>query len=160
MSAISNILSPLATTWENLTSKLAIMPERDKRALLLLSAFLLAMLGYGVYLLHSYASKVEASALATQQQFFWLRGQAGNIKADNAAQGSLEDTIQQTANMQNIQVNAVASGSSVQFSASHEQAAVLGSFLARLEEQGVTFERLTMSQQPDLSMTAEAVARF
>lgn len=124
---------------------------------MLLLVFLCGALLYGVYALHAYASKLEKSAMQAQNDLFWLRSQAPLLAQRAEVNSSELDTIvNQAASRYGISASIAQSGERAQLSAQHADAAILGNFFAGLASEGLLFERLTMTQQADQSILAEA----
>lgn len=149
--------NPINKLLENLTN----LSDKDKRALSALLLFLLAMVLYGLFAFHQYANKIEKSALNTQSMFFWMRNQAGHIQANTDNQSlDIAEVVNNAANMQNIQLTITNNNNQAQFNANHDNAVVIGSFLAKLDEQGVVFDDLSVAQKADDSIEAQATVHF
>lgn len=161
MSRFSSMTSALRfPAFDQLADRVNHLPQRDRRALMALLIFLLLSALYGLWMFHHYASSVEKNALTAQDDLFWLRSQAPLIQAQTeSSQSSIKELVDQKAAMHGINVNVVQSGENAQLSATHQNAAVLGNFLAALASDGLVFERAALNQQKNLDIQAEAMVR-
>ena len=142
--ATSSSLANLSERWQQL-------PSRDQLALVLLGLFLLAVVGgYGGYKLHQSANEQQANYNQAIDEFFWLRGQAGNLSdsTDANAQPLPERLNQQLARagVQSLQV--LPAGEAVQISFTHDNQAVISNSLGSLVDSGLSLTQLNMTQNP------------
>lgn len=141
-----------------LTAKYDSLTDKDRRALMFLTIFALLMLVYGVFLLHSKATKAQNAAMSAQKTLFWLRAQAPLVAAQKpVSTDAIERVIQDRAGAQGVSVSVVENANRAQVSAQHSSAAVLGNVFAGLSADGLVVEQLTLTQQPDKTVLAEAV---
>lgn len=147
---MGNYQTRLWTRWQAL-------PPRDQLALGILSIFLLLFIGvYGGYSVHQAAKSSKANYQEQVTDYFWLRGQAGNIDSNalTAANAQSDGSAQPPANRVSSILNdsgiddaqVVAAGETVQLSFSHPSQATASSALGMLEQQGWQFTQLSMQQ--------------
>ncbi|MGO1512081.1 MAG: type II secretion system protein GspM [Psychrobacter sp.] len=153
----TNALSePMRRYQSLLMSRWQALPSRDQMALVLLSVFLLLLIGgYGGYSVHQAAKDSKANYQEQVADYFWLRAQASNIDMNvmDAADG---ESALPPANSINALLNAsginnaqvVAAGDAVQLSFNHASQAVISSALGKLKQQGWQFTQLSMQQDP------------
>ncbi|WP_227429595.1 type II secretion system protein GspM [Psychrobacter sp. I-STPA6b] len=128
------------------------LPSRDQLALMFLAIFLLLVVGgYGGYELNRQANTQQASYQAAVSDYFWLRGQAGNINSEASLEAgqTLDVEVKQQlsqAGINNPQVLAVGDG--VQLSFIHNNQAVISNALDALVKKGLSLSRLNMQQNP------------
>lgn len=157
MPVASNWSTRLSLQQDLLWSRWQALSSRDQLALSILMVFLILFVGgYGGYTAHQAA---KASKEDYQQQvtdYFWLRSQAANIDStalaaldsqnDSSAQppASRVNTLLNDSGIDNAQV--VAAGDKVQLSFTNDSQALVSAALAKLEQQGLQFNQLTMQQ--------------
>lgn len=148
-------MDPLQQRWQALTT-------RDQWALILLALFLLALGGgYGGYEVNRAAKAQQDAYQEAVSDYFWLRGQAGNINgnlsAEDASQ-SLDVKVTQMlsqSGISNAQVLGVGDG--VQMSFAHDNQAVVSNALDALVKQGLKLTKLNIQQNPaDKSILVQA----
>lgn len=159
MSRLGNKLPRIAFV-EQLSEKYALLSSNDRRALTVLLAFLLASLLYGVFMFHQHASKVEQRALQKKNDLFWLRSQAPYIKQNTGQSNEgVQSKIETLARRYNLNVNVVENGDVAQLSVTHPNAAVLGNFLVALASDQLIYDRLSIQQEKNMEIQAEATLR-
>lgn len=132
-----------------LQQRLDQLAPRDRFALIILVTFLLiTSVGYSIWALHQAADKAQAQATEERELLLWMRSQAPNIRQSLSGQMPLNLIIQTTAQNQGLTVSQTPAGDQIQVSVVHQSFAVLGSWLSRLAEQGVSIQQLDISQNP------------
>lgn len=133
------------------------LPSRDRKALLLLAAFLLLLFfGLGLWSSHRAAQNATQAATDARELLVWMRAQAPNIRQGGGVQPLLTELVQQSASQQGLILSQNGDDQSLQVATKHESFAVLGSWLSRLAEQGVQIRQLDLRQQPDGAIQLQA----
>lgn len=145
------------TVKQQLLHRYDALTPRDKLALFVLALFLVVVVfGGGMWWLHQQASQARQDAQSAQQQYFWMRSQAPNIKVNQVVTTDVNQTVQQVASNTGISVQTAQNGNVMQLSFTHNNAAVIGNFIAQLANQGINVERLNIRQIEDSSFIVEA----
>lgn len=140
-----------------LQQRLDQLSPRDRFALIILTIFLIVTsIGYSIWALHKAADKAQTQATEERELLLWMRSQAPNIRQSQGDQMPLNMIIQTTAQNQGLTVSQMPAGDQIQVSVVHQNFAVLGTWLSRLAEQGVSIQQLDISQNPsgDLQLKA------
>lgn len=149
--------NPLLNLTQPLQQALERLPSRDRKALALLSLFLLiSMMGLGIWTAHRAAQQATQSATEARELLVWMRAQAPNIRQGSGVQPVLTDLAQQAAAQQGLILTQNGDDQSLQVSTKHQSFAVLGSWLSRLAEQGVQIRQLEIRQQADGELQLQA----
>ncbi len=139
---------------EQLQVKLDALSLRDKIAL---GSMLVVLVIAAVWQLHRWANAVQTNATEQRETLLWMRSQAPNIQSGNKDSLPLSDVIQNTAQQQGLTVALNPVGDKVQVDTSHQNFAVLGSWLSRLAEQGVSISQLDIEQVATGELKLKAV---
>lgn len=162
MKALSSIQTAihasLQPTIEQLRLKYEQMQPRERIMVVVMVVFLLVVgVGGAVWGLHKAANNAQARATEQHELLLWMRSQAPNIQLTSTQSLPLNSVIQSTAQQQNLNVSQTAMGEQVQVTVTQQSYAVLGAWLTRLAEQGVSIAQLSIEQQPssgDLQLKA------
>lgn len=134
--------------FDPLRAALLRLPARDRRALLLLSGFLvLFVVGGLLWWAHDAAQKAEKNANAQRDLLLWMQAQAPNLAIEQGSQPPFAQQIQQAAAQQGLTLSQNGDDNQQQVSVSHPSFAVLGSWLSGLAANGVQIEQLDIRQQ-------------
>lgn len=132
---------------DRLQQRLDSLSARDRFALIALTIFLLVVgIGYSVWAVHQAGERAQLRATEERDLLLWMRSQAPNIRQNSTEQVPLNLIIQTTAQNQGLTVAQLPSGDQVQVSVTHPSFAVLGSWLSRMAEQGVSISQLDIRQ--------------
>lgn len=143
----SAMQSAFQPTIERLQAKYDQLQPRERIALLVLSVFLLVVgVGGAVFGLNHAANKAQERAIEQRQLLLWMRTQAPNIRLESTAAVPLNMLIQNTAQQQGLNVEQTPAGDQVQVAVTHQSFAVLGAWMTRLAEQGVSITQLGIEQ--------------
>ncbi len=149
--------NPLSNMMQPLQQALDRLPSRDRKALLLLSLFLLVLLfGLGLWSANRAAQQATQAATDARELLVWMRAQAPNIRQGGGVQPLLTDLVQQSAAQQGLILTQNGNDQALQIATKHESFAVLGSWLSRLAEQGVQIRQLDIRQQSDGQLQLQA----
>ncbi|MFA9204092.1 MAG: type II secretion system protein GspM [Flavobacteriales bacterium] len=149
--------NPLPNLMQPLQQALDRLPSRDRKALLLLSVFVLLLLfGLGLWSTHRAAQNATQAATDARELLVWMRAQAPNIRQGGAAQPLLTELVQQSAAQQGLILTQNGDDQSLQVATKHDSFAVLGSWLSRLAEQGVQIRQLDIRQESDGALQLQA----
>lgn len=149
--------NPLSNMMQPLQQALDRLPSRDRKALLLLSLFLLVLLfGLGLWSASRAAQQATQAATDARELLVWMRAQAPNIRQGGGVQPLLTDLVQQSAAQQGLILTQNGNDQALQIATKHESFAVLGSWLSRLAEQGVQIRQLDIRQQSDGQLQLQA----
>lgn len=149
--------NPLSNSIQPLQQALDRLPSRDRKALLLLSVFLLLfILGLGLWSTNRAAQQATQAATDARELLVWMRAQAPNIRQSTGVQPLLTELVQQSAGQQGLILSQNGDDQSLQVATQHESFAVLGSWLSRLAEQGVQIRQLDIQQQTDGQLKLQA----
>lgn len=141
-----------------LQQRLDQLSTRDRFALITLTIFLLVFgIGFSAWALHKKADQAQLESTEQRELLLWMRSQALNIKPTQATPLPLNDIIQTTAQNQGLTVAQTPNGNQIQVAVTHQSFAVLGSWLSRMAEQGVSIEQLDISQIPSGELQLKAV---
>ncbi|XID74167.1 type II secretion system protein GspM [Alkanindiges sp. WGS2144] len=131
---------------------------RDRLALIILTVFLVVFgTGYSIWKLHSMADTAQLRATEQRELLLWMRSQAPNIRQSQGEQMPLNMIIQTTAQNQGLTVSQMPAGEQVQVVVTHQSFAVLGSWLSRVAEQGVSIQQLDISQSASGELQLKAL---
>lgn len=134
---------------DHLQQRLDQLPPRDRLILIVTTVLLLVFgTGFTIWKLNQAADNAQLRATEQRELLLWMRSQAVNIRQTQGEQMPLNMIIQTTAQNQGLTVSQMPSGEQVQVSVAHPSFAVLGSWLSRLAEQGVSIQQLDIIQQP------------
>lgn len=144
--SIESHLTKIADKWDNL-------PTRERLALLLLALFLFAVFGlFGSWKIHQESRKQQAIYDKKLNDFFWLRGQSGNLKNQGNASNDLDQPFNlqvsqsiQRSGIQNPQV--VGSNEAIQFSFEDSSQALVSKVITDMQNQGWQLNRLSIKQK-------------
>lgn len=140
-------MNGLQQWWQRYESRFNQLPDRDRRALLALVAFLLiAGFGSGLWSLYQYHQKAYRQAEAERATLFWMQSQAASLQPTLATPQPMLQLVPTLASSQGLTVSTSQQGDRMLITASHSSYAVLAGFLSRLAEQGVVIENLSMQQ--------------
>jgi len=154
---LMKLQNPLARLTLPMQQALDRLPSRDRKALLLLVAFLtVLLLGLGVWHANRAAQQATQAATDARELLGWMRAQAPNIRQGSSVQPLLTELVQQSASQQGLILTQNGDDQSLQVATKHESFAVLGSWLSRLAEQGVQIRQLDLRQQPDGAIQLQA----
>lgn len=124
------------------------LPKRDQLALLILSAFLAVfIIGGGGYWLHHKAETAKENADQQRQLLLWMRGQAPNLQTSAGPAQPLSTIVQDAAAQQGLTVTQTETEGRIMVTTSHQNFAVLGSWLTRLAQSGIQVDQLDIEQQ-------------
>lgn len=138
---IQQQLEPLQLAYERL-------PERDRRALLMLVGFLLLfILGGGLWWAHKASIKAQQQATEQRELLLWMQSQAHHLQAGQQNTESLTEVVQRLASQQNLVITQNGDDAQTQVSVTHDNFAVLGAWLSRLAEQGIQIRQMDIRQQ-------------
>ena len=150
--------SALSQQFDRMRLKLDQLSPRDRLALLIMMVFLLLVaFGGGVWYLHQAANKAQQRATEQRELLLWMRSQVGNVELSAAESEPLNVAIQNTAQQQGLTVNPNAVGTQAQVTATHPSFAVLGTWLTRLAQQGITIDQLSIEQLSSGELQLKAV---
>ncbi len=99
-----------------------------------------------VWLLHSQANKARLEATTQREKLVWMRAQTPNIQTGNQNSLPVDAMIQNAAQQQGLSPMMTSSGAAVQVEVTHQNYAVLGNWLSRLAEQGISINQLDIEQ--------------
>ncbi len=157
MAAGAIFLDWLGRRVQPLTQRLQLLPERDRRALLLLGVFLLlGVLGGALWLAHQQAIKAQREADSQRELLLWMQANAGRIDQRQQTRLPLTELVQQSAAAQGLSVTQNGTAQQVQVAVVHENFAVLSSWLTRLAEGGAEIQQLQVEQQSDGKLQLQA----
>lgn len=138
----------------------ALLPVRDQRALVALGLFLLVfVLGGSMWWMHRTAQKAERHATEQRELLLWMQANAGRVDLRQQTRLSLTEQVQQTAAAQGLQVTQTGTDAQLDVAVSHENFAVLASWLTRLAENGAEIKQLDIQQQNDGRLQMQAQLR-
>lgn len=157
---ISKRLKPkfdLTNTWYDLTNKWQQLSARDRMALMVLLAFLLVMMLFGAWTLHTNAQASQQAYTNKVNDYFWLRSQAGNLKPQDASQllqdGDSQPLSAQVSSLLShhgiINPQVMTAGNGVQLSFEHHSQATVSQAISQLQMQGYVFDALQIRQDPN-----------
>lgn len=153
-----SVLTTMNQRIEVLKQRLDQLSIRDRFALIALTVFLLVFLiGYSLWAIHKAADQAQIRATEQRELLLWMRSQAPNIKPTQADPLPLNMIVQTTAQNQGLTVSQIPSGNQIQVAATHQSFAVLGSWLSRMAEQGVSITQLDISQVPSGELQLKAL---
>lgn len=149
---VNHYQNGMRTRWQAFWRALS---PRDQLALSVLLVFLLLVIGgYGGYSVHHTAQERKADYQEQVADYFWLRGQAGNINANarhstpvdsaNIPPAQAISTLLNTAGINNPQV--VAAAETVQLSFTHPSQETVSAALNTLQQQGWQLSQLSIQQ--------------
>jgi general secretion pathway protein M len=154
----NSIQSAFQPTIDQLQVKFEQLQPRERIMLVVMSAFLLVVgVGGAVWGLHQAADRAQARAADQHELLLWMRSQAQNVQLTATQSLPLNTLIQTTAQQQNLNVSQTSVGDQIQVTVTQQNYAVLGAWLSRLAEQGVSISQLSIEQQPssgDLQLKA------
>ncbi len=146
---MSNLVYRMTAPWERLQERVSELPERDRRALVLLTLFLLVfMIGGGLFMAHKQAKKAERDASDARELLLWMRSQAPNLAIGPTNSQPLSDLLQSSAQAQGLTLTQNPMGEQISVQTSNTSFAVLGSWMSRLAAEGVQFSQLSLQEQP------------
>lgn len=120
--------------------------ELALREKVILAAMLVVLVAAIVWLLHTQANKAQAEATAEREKLVWMRSQTPNIQTGNQNSQPLDAMIQSVAQQQGLSPMMNSMGDAVQVEVTHQNFAVLGNWLSRLAEQGISIKQLDIEQ--------------
>jgi general secretion pathway protein M len=133
---------------EPLQQALDRLPERDRRALQLLSAFMLLFIfGGGLWWAHKASVKAQQQATEQRELLLWMQSQANHLQAGQQNTESLTEVVQRLASQQNLVISQNGDDNQTQVSVTNDNFAVLGAWLSRLAEQGIHVQQMDIRQQ-------------
>lgn len=160
----------IANKWQvgkqSFDDTLAGLSARDKLALSALLVFLFFCLCFFAFEMHGKMQKQQSRFDNKIADYFWLRSQSSNIRADGMAGNSEAQTqplsVQisnglRQAGVNNPKVAQVGTDAKhVQLSFTQSSQAMLSRSINQLQNMGVTFKRLDVKQESDNSFIVQA----
>jgi general secretion pathway protein M len=144
------VLQRVSQQFDPLRQSLDRLPQRDRRALMALTAFLLLfLLGGGTWWAHHKDQQARQDAVEARELLLWMRGQAPYLQQGPANTQPLSTLIQDAAAAQGLVISQSGDDKNVQVSLTQAQFAVIGSWLSRLAAEGVQVSQLDIKQQND-----------
>lgn len=157
MSVAANFNQRFNQRVTQLQQRLDQLSPRDRFALIIMTVFLVVVtVGYSIWALHKAADKAQIQATEERELLLWMRSQAPHIRQSQGDQMPLNMIIQTTAQNQGLTVSQMPAGDQVQVSVVHQSFAVLGTWLSRLAEQGISIQQLDISQNPSGELQLKA----
>ncbi|MEY2864209.1 MAG: hypothetical protein RLY58_1916 [Pseudomonadota bacterium] len=147
----------IATWFEPLRQSLDRLPARDRRALLILSIFLLLSVLLGaLWLTHHQKQQAQTAANDARELLVWMRAQAPRLQQGQANTQPLSTRIQDAAAQQGLVITQTGTDQQVQVSLTQPQFAVIGSWLSRLAAEGIQIKQMDIQQQGDGQLQLQA----
>jgi general secretion pathway protein M len=144
------VLQRVSQQFDPVRQMLDRLPQRDRRALIALTLFLLLfLLGGGTWLAHHKDQQARQDAVEARELLLWMRGQAPYLQQGPASTQPLSTLVQDAAAAQGLVISQSGGDREVQVSLTQSQFAVIGSWLSRLAAQGVQVSQLDIKQQSD-----------
>lgn len=131
---------------QNMERALQKWDELALREKVILAVMLVVIIAAIVWLLHSQASKARLEATTQREKLVWMRAQTPNIQTANQNSLPVDAMIQNAAQQQGLSPMMTSSGEAVQVEVTHQNYAVLGNWLSRLAEQGISIKQLDIEQ--------------
>ena len=120
--------------------------ELALREKVILGAMLVVIVAAIVWLLHTQANKAQDEATSQRETLVWMRSQTPNIQTGNQNSQPVDAMIQSAAQQQGLSPMMNNMGDAVQVEVTHQNFAVLGNWLSRLAEQGISIKQLDIEQ--------------
>lgn len=120
--------------------------ELALREKLILGVMLVVIIAAIVWLLHTQANKAQDEATSQRETLVWMRSQTPNIQTGNQNSQPVDAMIQNAAQQQGLSPMMNTMGDAVQVEVTHQNFAVLGNWLSRLAEQGISIKQLDIEQ--------------
>lgn len=139
-------MSIRATIDHNMELTLQILDQLALREKVILAAMLFVLVSAMVWGLHTQANKAQTEATSQREKLVWMRSQTPNIQTGNQNSLPVDAMVQNAAQQQGLSPMMSSVGDAVQVEVTHQNFAVLGSWLSRLAEQGISINQLTIEQ--------------
>lgn len=134
-------------------AKWAELPSRDQLALIILTVFLVLVVGgYGGYAMNQAANEQKETYQTAVNDYFWLRAQSSNINPNqNSEQATpLDQSLTQLmAQMGATNPQVLVLGDAVQISFSHDNQIAASNVIGAMVNSGINVQQLAMQQNPD-----------
>lgn len=127
------------------------------REKVILAAMLLVIIAAVVWVLHTQANKAQTAATTQREKLVLMRAQTPNIQTGNQNSLPVDAMIQNAAQQQGLSPMMTSSGEAVQVEVTHQNFAVLGNWLSRMAEQGISISQLDIEQLATGELKLKAV---
>jgi hypothetical protein len=147
----------LGAVFDPLRLSIERLPVRDRRALGILTLFLLlSVLGGSLWYAHHQARQAHSQAADARDLLVWMRAQAPHLQQGQANTQALGTRIQDAATQQGLVITQTGNDQQVQVSMTQPQFAVIGSWLSRLAAEGIQINQMDIQQQGNGQLQLQA----